>query len=231
MLMLLTLLPATEAWASSKRAYRMDIGLQAGGGYYVGDATEHIFNNPLDVYGAHLRYKFDQRWSLQAKTMRQRITCRNEKNAIHYNALWNTDLCAEFNFFRFGVDDYDSRIKPITPYIFLGFGVAVYGKNAMPSPQSMYPLLIGQNSLTPTVACYFPFGFGGKWKFAERWQLHVSWQHNLYFADDIEGLPEYNNKHQLNGSNILNFDLTGQLTVGIVFEMAKEKKICLWCDE
>ena len=227
---LLTLLP-TLVVLGNNQSYRIDIGLQAGGGYYVGDAAQHIFNNPLDVYGLHLRYKFDQRWSLQAKTLRHRITFRDPKRVINYNVLWNTDICAEFNFFRFGVDEYDNQIKPISPYMFLGFGVAVIGRQCT---TTSYPLFIGQNGLQPMLACYLPFGFGVKWKFAKRWQLHLTWQHNLYLGgngDAIEGFSDYCNKHDLNGTNFLNNDLTGQLTIGIVFELAKEKKICQWCTE
>lgn len=231
-IVLLAMTPATSVLAVQDRPYRLDIGLQAGIGYYVGDATAHIFTSPLDVYGVQLRYKFDPRWSLQLKTMRQRYTFRNSLNAIYYNAMWNTDLCAEFNFFRFGIDDYDKRYKRITPYMFLGFGVAVYGKNALPSARVKYPMFIsigGAETLQPALACYIPFGFGVKWKFAQRWQMHLAWQHNFYWSDGIEGLPEYDDKHKMNGSNFLYNDLTGQLTLGIVFEIAREKKICRYC--
>ena len=58
--------------------YRCEVGLQVGGGYYVGDMHEHIFMEPLEVVGGQFRYKFDQRWALQIKAQRQRITFRNE---------------------------------------------------------------------------------------------------------------------------------------------------------
>ena len=81
-------------------------------------------------------------------------------------------------------------------------------------------------------------GIGMKWKFADRWQLHVVWQHQIYFVDNIEGLPALDGRtnpavgggrYGLNGTNILNNDLTSTLTLGIVFEFAKEKKICKVC--
>lgn len=195
------------------RPYRMEMGLQAGIGYYVGDATPHIFNHVREAYGGHLRYKFTKRWALQVKGLHQVIQgpLPEMTNAKWQDKLINLDAMAEFNFFRFGLQEYDTRVKPVTPYIFAGVGVGLYGLKYQ------------------TAAAYFPFGFGLKWKFAERWGLNVAWQHNLYFADNLETTEPLGNTHNLDGSNILNFDLTGQLTLGIVFEFAKQKKICRFC--
>lgn len=218
----LVVMGSDVAYAQS-RPYRLELGVQAGIGYYVGDATPHIFNNVRETYGAHLRYKFDKRWALQVKGLHHRITgpildskVVDGKKVTVTAGDWqdkmiNLDVMGEFNFFRFGFQEYDRRIKPVTPYIFAGIGVSMYGLKYQ------------------TVACYFPFGFGMKWKFAQRWGLNVAWQHNLYFADNIEGADNLGNTYSLNGSNILNFDLTGQLTIGIVFEFAREKKICKHC--
>ena len=67
--------------------YLCEIGLQGGFGYYVGDATHHIFMNPREAYGIHFRYKFTKRWAIQAKVSGQRITghdytIRGEKSSI-----------------------------------------------------------------------------------------------------------------------------------------------------
>lgn len=199
---------------AQEKRYQLEIGLQAGCGYYVGDATTHIFNHVREAYGGHLRYKFNKRWALQLKGIHHRIAgpiTEDESAGLWQDKMINIDIVAEFNFFRFGVEQYDKRVKPITPYIFAGIGCGMYGLKYQ------------------TPAAYFPFGFGAKWKFADRWQLQLAWQHNLYFADDLEGVVEWGNTHDLNGSNILNFDLTGQLTLGIVFEFAREKKVCPFC--
>ena len=65
--------------------YNCEVGLQAGGTYYVGecarifdfdklDQQTNSFANIREVFGAQLRYKFDQRWSIQAKGQWQQIT-------------------------------------------------------------------------------------------------------------------------------------------------------------
>lgn len=193
--------------------YRCELGLQGGLGYYVGDATPHIFMHVQPAYGLQFRYKFDPRWALQTKLQGQHIRFRApEGSAEDYagNQLWSWDVVAEFNFFRFGVKQYDDRVKQLTPYIFLGIGASGY-------------------SNFESFAAYLPFGVGLKWKFSKRVQLHAAWQHQLYFADNIEGLAEYDNANGLNGSNILHNDLTSSFTVGIVFEFAREKEVCRQC--
>lgn len=199
--------------SAQSRPYKWELGVQGGCGYYVGDAATHVFTNVREVYGGHLRYKFDKRWALQLKGLHQVIrgSVPDEPDFVWSNKLINLDVVAEFNFFRLGLQEYDSRVKPISPYIFLGIGVGLYGFKY------------------GTAAAYLPFGMGVKWVFAPRWQLQLAWQHNLYFADDLESVESLGNTHRLNGSNFLNCDLTGQLMLGIVFEFGREKKICKYC--
>ena len=205
--------------------YLCEIGLQGGAGYYVGDAVPHIFMSVREAYGIHFRYKFTKRWALQAKFSGQRITgnqytIKGEKlDSKWSNRLYNVDVMAEFNFFRFGeANKYDKRIKPYTPYIFLGLGVGMYND------------MTDGGTKKVTAAGYMPFGIGFKWKFADRVGLNIAWQHNVYFSDDLEAQNTLNDKHHLNGWNWMNCDLTGMVTVGIVFEFAKAPKACRICN-
>ena len=207
--------------AQGEQPYLCELGLQGGCGYYVGDAAPHIFMNPREAYGIHFRYKFTKRWALQVKASGQRITgnnytIRGEKlDSKWQNQMVNVDVMAEFNFFRFGsANKYDKRIKPYTPYIFLGLGAGVYGLG---------------DSQTHAMA-YVPLGVGFKWKFYDCIGLNIAWQHNIYMADNLECRDELDNKHQLNGWNWMNCDLTGMLTAGIVFEFAHAKKPCRICN-
>ena len=217
---------------ADERPYLCEIGLQGGAGYYVGDATPHIFTNVRETYGAHFRYKFTRRWALQVKGMTQRITGNEVQwqyrkaadTAMWTNQLINMDVMAECNFFRLGKKNpYDASIKPYSPYIFLGVGAALYG--GMDST--------GVAKSFNKVAVYIPFGIGFKWKFHDRLGLNGAWQHNLYFVDNLENVDKdknLDNSYKLNGSNILNCDLTGQFTVSLVLELGKAKKICPFCE-
>ncbi len=208
---------STFAVRADERPFLCEWGLQGGLGYYVGDATDHIFNDIQWAAGTHFRYKFDQRWALQVKGQVQNMVfpLQNEVgmqlDAKGDNFLLNLDVMGEFNFFRFGLKQYDERVKQFTPYIFLGVGVSSYSNFG-------------------DWAAYFPFGLGLKWKFAQRWGLNLAWQHNLYFADNLEGKDYYDNTQDLNGSNILKNDLTSSLTLGIVFEFGKAAKVCHTCE-
>ena len=205
--------------------YLCEIGLQGGCGYYVGDAAPHIFMYPREAYGLHFRYKFTKRWAVQAKLSGQRITAHDytitgvKMDTKWENQMLNGDLMAEFNFFRFSsANEYDKRIKPFTPYIFLGIGASMY-KDMPKGGKERW-----------TFAGYIPLGIGFKWKFHDRVGLNIAWQHNIYFSDDIEARSTLNDKHHLNGWNWMNCDLTGMFTAGIVFEFARAKKGCRICN-
>lgn len=215
--LVISLLSAASLHAE-ERAYLCEFGIQGGLGYYAGDAVQHIFMHVRPAYGAQFRYKFDSRWALQVKGQGTDIcyplpeTGPQGKATLATNGMMNLDAVAEFNFFRFGTKQYDSRVKPITPYIFIGVGVSAYSEFR-------------------SWAAYIPVGFGMKWKFAKRWGLNIAWQQQIYFADNLENRNEYNNTYNLNGSNILNNDFTSTLTFGIVFDFAKERKVCRSCGD
>lgn len=236
--------------------YTCEVGVQVGCGYYVGDAEKMIFMNPREVLGAQFRYNFDSRWAMQIKAQRQRIAFSYTPSATEeqlnpmpikfQTPAWHIDASAEFNFFRFGLHPFDSRIKPITPYVSLGVGISARNKMAsrvLPDTLN-FPAFTFMNMNRP--AFYIPIGIGVKWKFAERWQLHACWQHQIYLSDNVEGymagfddekaIADYgpsilNNSHEMNGANIFNNDLVSTLTVGIVFEFGKREKICYFCEE
>ncbi len=210
---------------ADERPYLCELGLQAGCGYYAGDATPHIFMDVREAYGLHFRYKFTQRWAVQVKGLTQRITgydytMQNVKQDTKWeNQLVNIDVMAEFNFFRFGTsNEFNRNIRPYTPYIFLGVGTAIYGADAHNKPNFSH------------VACYIPLGVGFKWKFSKVCGLNLAWQHNIYMADNLESRKSLDNRHNLNGSNIMNCDITGQLTLGLVFEFGRAATPCRICN-
>lgn len=215
---------------SQRTSYLCDFGIQGGAAGYYGDANRIregaekwavMGKNIRWTAGAQFRYKFSNRWALQVKGQYQQLAFSElgkEGKLVPYEShMANVDAVGEFNFFRYGENSTYSRVKPYTPYLFMGFGVAVYGAKC--------------ENISP----YFPIGMGFKWRFAPRWQLVAAWQHNVYFKDNIESKgtlygAEYDNPQGINGSNIINNDLTWQCTMGIVFEFAKQKSACRHCD-
>ena len=228
----LVCLPLTTQ-AQNVQPYLCEVGLAGGCGYYVGDAAPHIFMNVREAYGVHFRYKFTKRWAAQVKVSGQRISGHDytmdgkQLDTRWTNQMIGIDMMAEFNFFRFGTaNKYDKRIRPYTPYIFLGVGVGMYNGDWWPSNT------VDKTDIMPGthVAAYIPLGIGFKWKFHDCVGLNIAWQHNIYTADNLEARASLDNKHQLNGWNWMNCDLTGMVTVGVVFEFAKAKKPCKICN-
>lgn len=225
-LTLVTCLLSMEGMCIGSGPYVMDLGLQGGMNYYTGDAHHVIFMHPRETYGGFFRYKFDRRWAVQVKGMGSRIAFKYPvagagflpedgiEPRVYTNNMISLDATAEFNFFRYGNDFHDRRIKPYTPYIFLGFGLSLYDGY---EPYS-------------NLGFYLPMGIGFKWKFSDHCAMQIAWQHNIYFVDNLENIDDYNNVQQLNGSNFLNCDATGSLTAGIVFDFIEAKKVCRTCD-
>ena len=250
---LMWMLLSSASVLAEDKFYRLEVGVQAGGAYYMGELAPYAFTSWSETYGLQLRCKIDERWAMQFKAQRQRVInkLRAENQwslpeGRYQNPMWHFDITGEYNFFHFGIHEYDIRMHDVTPFMFVGVGFTAYNQYAINQPG--YPMLgwtskVNKDNKTvwdyqePGFAMYIPVGIGLKWKFAQRWQLQLAWQHQLYivngdglegeFSDEHPGL--LNNSHQMNGTNILNNDVTSTFTAGFVFEFAPDKKICVHC--
>ena len=235
------LMMSTSVFAD-ERLYRLELGIQAGGSYYAGELAPYAFLSMGETYGMQVRCKIDNRWALQFKGQRQRVINTLEAGnqwglpaGAYQNPMWHFDLMGEFNFFRFGYQSNDYRVRNITPFISVGIGFTAY--NVYATRQEEYPMVEVNKESRMNYALYLPVCVGMKWEFAPRWQLQVAWQHQLYMAngDGIEGVIDYrdpgrfNDSYGMNGSNVMNNDVTSTITVGVVFEFAREKNICVQC--
>ena len=185
--------------------YNMEVGLQTGVAYCMGESSPYAFQSSTYTVGAQFRYKFTPRFALQAKLQNTPVYQKND--------FCNIDVTAEYNFFRFGLNYYDARVTYLSPFVYLGVGTSLLVKKRGPEAYA---------------GVYLPVGVGLKWKFAERWQLQAAWQHQIYLdpmkGDNIDGVGETN-------YNILNGDVISTLTASIVFEFAQEKKKCIICKD
>ena len=201
------LLVPTRAFGESKM-YRLEAGVQAGAGYYVGELAPHAFMSTAEVYGAQLRCKIDQRWALQVKGQRQRVVNTIKKDnswgfaeGKYTNPMWHFDVTGEFNFFRFGIDPYNIHMRAITPFIFLGIGFSAH--NVYANDTLSYPVLETKVGSRIDYAMYIPIGVGC--------QRNQPFHHNSRHHQNIH-------------------DVTSTLTVGIVFEFAPDQKGCPFCN-
>lgn len=217
----IVLLCVPQLYAQRASRNQLEFGLQGGMMYYVGDANPKMFQNIREAYGAEMSYLFNQRWSVMLQGTAGRIAGRtpteqglpDPNGEMWTNYMVSIDAVARFNFLPFGINDkYDLRIKPYTPYIFAGIGMTMHQQFKQ-------------------FAAYIPVGIGFRWVCTEHMGMYLAWQNNICFADNLEPDPLYNNIHELNGSNIFNCDVVSTIQFGIVFEFAKEKKICKFCQE
>lgn len=233
----------------------LEIGLYGGAGFYWGqqhpaegftrttkigmwivDAQDKAKPIPgFEAYGALVRYRIDNHWNVALKGTRQRLFFREYKDNSDlslycYNAAWNVDATAEYDFLDYGhsLRNDDSSPYVFTPYVLFGVGVSLYNENSSyrggsgtqekRSPQPM----IGDKALAPVrAACYIPVGVGIKWRVARNWQLQASAQYHLYVPGaDLEGYTEWvkadNMRKPTVGSthNVL-------VTVGVVYNFGK----------
>lgn len=229
---------------NQERFYHLEVGAHAGAAYYTGELQRYVFSSMSESYGVQARCKIDRRWALQVKGTRQRVINTLEKDnewgvaaGKYQTPMWHMDLTGEYNFFPFGWNAYDVRVKKFTPFISLGVGMTVRNTVAT-SKLGVYPDVHFKDMNKLEYAMYVPVGLGLKWRFADRWHLEVLWQHNLYMlnGDGLEGVLDQKNpgllddSYQLNGSNVMNNDVTSTFTLGVVFEFASKKHKCPYCN-
>lgn len=191
-----------ESYGQEKFFY--EIGPLGGMSYYIGEGNRTIFQNTQPTSGGVFRYKFNPRWVIAAKAQTSAIAFEKRKNSFV-----EADVTAEFNFFHLERNTWHRFAKTYSPYLFMGLGLGLYKNNTeINSP------------------FYLPIGLGFKWNFTPRMNLNIEWQHQLYFADNTEGVIEWDNANNINGSNFMNNDLFSTLTIGITVNFGKESKIC-----
>jgi hypothetical protein len=188
--------------------YLWEVGIHGGAGYYIGELTPYKLSTGLDVlsYGAHARRKFDERWAVQGKAITQRVAGKNQTDSCS-NQVWNVDITADFNFFDFGERDFN--IKQVSPYIFAGVGCAMFTCDS-----------------TMTASPYIPIGIGIKWKFHDRMQLQLAWQHNIHVwnGDCLEGFSDkFPEQQDAKQKNFMNNDVTSTITAAFIVEFAKPR--------
>ncbi len=208
-IILISVVFSLSCFAQDDLHYLLEFGALGGGSYYVGDATPYVFMNIRPAYGGYFRYKFDKRWNLTAKALYSDVKGSFD-NVEFKNRMVHLDASAEYNFLPYGIAKYDSRVKVYTPFMYLGLGATLHDS-------------------WRKVGVYIPFGIGFKWNFTRHGHLSIMWQHQLYFADNLEGVDNLNNKNELNGWDVLNNDWVSTFVMSLSFDFMTRIKTCNQC--
>jgi hypothetical protein len=207
------LLPVT-----AQMIYTTEAGIYGGTSYFSGDVNKAMLSGMQNDVGLTLRYVFNQRISLHADYHQTRAAGTYTSNypgvypdpLVVNNSVSLLDLTMAFNFFDYGYLEHVMYSSNITPYLFAGIGGVVY-------PQAG----------TEQFGFTLPFGMGMKLRLSPRLHLNVQWTHRLFSGSDrIEGRDEMNNPLQLNGSNWLNNDNSGSLSIGISIGLTQRNCKC-----
>jgi hypothetical protein len=201
---------------AQEREYRAEIGVLGGAAYYIGDANHTLFRNATPAYGGLFRYRFDTRFAARAEFLRTSV--RGGMDGFNFdNRVHTLNFAGEFNFFDLEKNPNRRFSRIFSPYIFVGVGAMHYFYAEECATQAC-----------PQVNLSIPFGVGVKVKLGNRWNLNAQFSNRLLLADNLEGIPVFNDPHGLNGSNFLNNDVLSTLTIGITFDIWRRKCDCIF---
>ena len=218
---------------------RIEFGPAVGVGFYVGQPNPFVSDNSLvriqtydvldfksnslssyrwpgiETFGFQAGYRFDMRWHLQLKTVRQRVNFVEQYEgvrALYYNAMWHVDAMAEFNILRYGNKmTPEQGVYNVVPYVGLGLGVTMYNQNAtlravnvnsgtsykdintwQPMVGKLYQGKDPDGKAIKTkneigVGMYIPVAFGVKWRLNDNVQLIGAFQYQMYLSGTKPG--------------------------------------------
>lgn len=203
----------TNIKGNAQQSYRAEIGPSIGSSFYIGDANTKLFANQNFTYGLQYRHKFNSRIAITGEWNSTHVngsgTLANNMVIDFNNAINAIDLSAEFNFFDLEDKVYKPFSQKYSTFVFAGVGNMLY----------KYEM---QNQFKFS----YLFGVGMKFMLGTRMNLNLKWSNRLLLTDQMEGIRPFNNANDLNGSNLLNNDMLSTLSVGLTFNIFKERCNC-----
>ncbi len=206
--------------------YRAEIGVESGGGWYLGDVNsvarfDLLLKNTKNIqpnFGVGLRYKINSRIAFwlgynyigikgKYKYAYGKQIAVEEIN----NSIYSFDLWGEYNFYNLNGNKYKHFSKRISPFIFLGLG-NVFMPNGI--KEGLNPQFI------------VPFGVGVKFKLKERWNFNIKWVNRLLLADDLEGIKKWDNPLPKTVSNRMNNDMHTALSISFTYDFWEKSCNC-----
>lgn len=202
-LCLLTLFPSVAV------AQRSEIGLLAGGSFYLGDINpKRLFAQTRPAGGLYYRYNINTRWAFRMGLTYGRIQAddkhfNNPRNLNFRNDLFDVSAMMEVNFLNFFIGS--DRQYRFTPYLTAGVAVCFsnpkgYRFNEQTDRTEWFalqPLHTEGQGLPDGPKNYsltqfaFPFGIGLRYSISSRVSIGLEWTMRLVFSDyldDVSGV-------------------------------------------
>jgi hypothetical protein len=194
----------------------MEIGLNIGGSYYLGDLNpgRHFVNSQV-AYGVVARLNLDTRWAAKIAFTRAKIKGSAssseflpDRGLSFTSGLTDISGVMEFNFRPYFTG---SRMNAISPYIYTG--ISVFFFDPVNNGVSLRSLgtegqNVGYEGRTPygSVSVSIPFGLGMKLSLTKRLGMQVYWEMHKTFNDYLD---DVSTTYYLNGHAVLPDDRAG----------------------
>jgi Domain of unknown function (DUF6089) len=192
---------AINAFAVKIKKKNAEVGLFAGGAYYLGDLNPNgHFKFMKPAVGVIYRYNFNPRLALRGNFMYGSIEAYDSYSVSAYqrqrNLNFKTDIFElsaqfEFNFFDYRMSNEKEKFSP---YIFLGLGVFKFDPKGLLKNNwvSLQPSgtegqgLDGGPKRYKLIQVSIPFGVGIKTNVANRMGLSIEWGLRKTFTDYLD---------------------------------------------
>jgi hypothetical protein len=182
---------------TTSQAQVVDIGVLAGGTYYLGDLNpqkQFLLTKP--AYGGLIRFVFDDRWSARFNLMHGEVagddalSHANDLRNLRFNSsITELSFTGEFNFLEYFTG---SQIHYFSPYLFAGPAFFIFNPKA-PYQGKMVALrdlhTEGQIADAKRYSLYSGaviFGFGVKYSIKKRLGLGIEWGMRKTFTDYLD---------------------------------------------
>lgn len=198
-----TMMPAVAV------AQRSEIGLLAGGSFYLGDINpKRLFSQTRWAGGLYYRYNINTRWAFRLGVTYGRIQADdkhfdNPRNLNFRNDLFDVAATMEVNFLNFFIGS--ERQYRFTPYLTAGAAVCFHNPKGYRFSEindrtewiALHPLHTEGQGLPNGPKNYsltqfaLPFGIGFRYSISSRVAIGVEWTMRLVFSDyldDVSGV-------------------------------------------
>lgn len=170
------LLLAPIGVAAQEEVYRMELGVMAGGSYYLGDANYTTpYKNTRPMGGILARYVLNPRLALKGNLAMAGISGGVDRSdgfpyeSSFSRTLYDLGVQLEANFWGYGIGQEFLGYRRFTPYITGGLGLTF-----APAP--------ARRIVTMNV----PVGVGVKYKFRPRWNVGLELSLRFSLSDELD---------------------------------------------
>lgn len=169
---------------------QLEVGVFAGGSFYMGDINPNIpFLQTSVAYGALGRYPLGSRWAIKVNLYKgilngdDQIAKYNEERSLKFTSgIWEFGGVGEFNFMPYFTG---SMKNYFTPYIFGGAAMLYHRPQIGNLDLKDYRT---ENTDYSYYAFTIPFGIGIKYSFSKRIASTIEWGMRKTFTDYIDDI-------------------------------------------